>query len=131
MRAAIEGAAPAMREAMEATYFDAMVRLTPRYALQGAATVTGWERGGESIPCAFSRSGRRGRLGRERSGWEGGGNLLDYDALIFCAPEAEIAPGDRVALARPGGEELILETVGRPVVYPTHQEIGVRELNIL
>ena len=120
------------RAAIERTYFDTMIVRRPRGETEGSITRAVWEAVGEdTIPCAFSRSGRRGRLGRERSGQTGGENVLDYDGLIFCASEADIAPGDRVTLTRETGETLDLETVGRPVRYPTHQEVGVRELKIL
>ena len=75
------------------------------------------------IICALSYSGS------DKSRQTKAQNEVDYDAVIFAAPELVILPGDRVSLKRFGREDpasqrlLSFEVVGRPAVYHTHQEV--------
>ena len=79
------------------------------------------------IICALSYSGS------DKSRQTKAQNDVDYDAVIFAAPELVILPGDRVSLKRFGREDpasqrlLSFEVVGRPAVYQTHQEVRVKD----
>lgn len=81
----------------------------------------------DKIICALSYSGS------DRSEQTKAQNNIDYDAVIFAAPELRILPGDRVCLKRFGRDDpasqrlLSFEVVGRPAVYATHQEIRVKD----
>ena len=50
---------------------------------------------------------------------------MEYDCVLFAAPELDVKPGDGVAVSRFGVEELF-EAVGRPARYATHQEIFLK-----
>lgn len=79
------------------------------------------------IICALSYTGG------DKSNQTKAQNEVEYDAVIFAAPELLVLPGDGVSLKRFGRENpssqhvLTFEVVGRPVVYATHQEIKVKD----
>ncbi|KAF5056844.1 hypothetical protein DSECCO2_362920 [anaerobic digester metagenome] len=50
---------------------------------------------------------------------------IEYDCILFVAPELKIAPGDTAAVQRLGTAENF-EVVGRPVRYATHQEVFLK-----
>lgn len=58
---------------------------------------------------------------------------IDYDAVLFAAPDLLVLPGDSVSLKRFGRMDptsqrvLTFQVVGRPAVYATHQEIRVKD----
>lgn len=58
---------------------------------------------------------------------------VEYDAVIFAAPDLLVLPGDVVSLKRFGRDNpssqilLSFQVVGRPAVYATHQEIRVKD----
>ena len=60
-------------------------------------------------------------------------NEIDYDAVLFAAPDLLVLPGDSVSLKRFGRMDptsqrvLTFQVVGRPAVYATHQEIRVKD----
>lgn len=118
----------AERAAIELTYEDTATisRTTPQ---TGANKIT------KAVPtvihneiiCALSYSGS------DKSEQAKAQNTVDYDAVIFAAPELLVLPGDSVSLKRFGRDDpssqilLSFEVVGRPVVYATHQEIKVKD----
>lgn len=79
------------------------------------------------IICALSYSGS------DKSEQTKAQNDVEYDAVIFAAPDLLIQPGDGVSLKRFGRDNpasqrlLAFSVVGRPVVYATHQEIKVKD----
>lgn len=121
----------AERAALEQTYEDRTDVLRPGRDREGNLTRTVYELVYGALPCALSRAGVQSRLSRERSGQNRAENRLDYDAVLFLAPEPELRPGDRVRVQRAGGETLELELVGRAVRYPTHQEAAAREKRLI
>ena len=109
----------AERAALEQTYEDRTDVLRPGRDREGNLTRTVYELVYGALPCALSRAGVQSRLSRERSGQNRAESRLDYDAVLFLAPEPELRPGDRVRVQRADGETLELELVGRAVRYPT------------
>lgn len=118
----------AERMAIEMTYEDtaSIYRTAPQAGADGitkvaASTVY------QGIICGLSRSSGDG------SGQTKAQNNVDYDAVIFAAPEMQVLPGDRVSLQRfgrdnPGSQRILhFVVVGRPAVYATHQEIRVKD----
>lgn len=79
------------------------------------------------IICALSHTGS------DKSEQTKAQNEVDYDAVIFAAPDLLVLPGDSVTLKRFGRDDpssqllLTFEVVGRPAVYATHQEIKVKD----
>lgn len=79
------------------------------------------------IICALSYTGG------DKSEQEKAQNEVDYDAVIFAAPELLVLPGDTVTLKRfgrdtPSSQRILTFTVaGRPDVFATHQEIKVKD----
>ena len=116
----------AERAALEQTYEDRTDVLRPGRDREGNLTRTVYELVYGALPCALSRAGVQSRLSRERSGQNRAENRLDYDAVLFLAPEPELRPGDRVRVQRADGE-----LVGRAVRYPTHQEAAAREKRLI
>ncbi len=118
----------AERAAIELTYEDTAT-ITRTTQQTGANKIT------KSVPgviyseiiCALSYSGS------DKSRQTKAQNEVDYDAVIFAAPDLLVLPGDTVALKRFGREDptskrlLSFEVVGRPAVYQTHQEIRVKD----
>ena len=103
----------AERAALEQTYEDRTDVLRPGRDREGNLTRTVYELVYGALPCALSRAGVQSRLSRERSGQNRAESRLDYDAVLFLAPEPELRPGDRVRVQRADGETLELELVGR------------------
>lgn len=118
----------AERAAIEMTYEDtASVSRTEQKT--GANKIT------KSVPaviyneiiCALSYSGSN------KSEQTKAQNEVDYDAVVFAAPDLMVLPGDSITLKRFGRTDpdsqrvLTFEVVGRPVVYTTHQEIKVKD----
>ena len=79
------------------------------------------------IICALSYSGS------DKSEQTKAQNEVDYDAVIFAAPDLLVLPGDTVSLKRFGRDDpssqrvLAFQVVGRPAIYQTHQEIRVKD----
>ncbi|WP_154666503.1 hypothetical protein [Anaeromassilibacillus senegalensis] len=79
------------------------------------------------IICALSYTGS------DKSNQTKAQNEVEYDAVIFAAPDLLVLPGDSVILKRFGRDDpssqllLMFEVVGRPAMYATHQEIRVKD----
>ena len=118
----------AERAAIEMTYEDTASVSRPE-PVTGANNIT------KTVPvvkyneiiCALSYSGS------DKSEQTKAQNEVDYDAVIFAAPDLLVLPGDSVSLKRFGRDNpssqilLTFEVVGRPVAYATHQEIKVKD----
>lgn len=118
----------AERAAIEMTYEDtaSVSRTEP---VTGANNIT------KAVPvvkyseiiCALSYTGS------DKSNQTKAQNEVEYDAVIFAAPDLLVLPGDSVTLKRFGRDDtasqllLTFEVVGRPAVYATHQEIKVKD----
>lgn len=118
----------AERMAIEMTYEDtaSIYRTAPQTGADGLtkATTAAVYQG---IICGLSRSSGDG------SGQTKAQNNVDYDAVIFAAPELQVLPGDSVSLRRfgrdnPGSRHILhFAVVGRPALYATHQEVRVKD----
>lgn len=118
----------AERAAIEMTYEDTAT-------ISRVTDVTGANKITKSTPaviyseiiCALSYSGS------DKSEQTKAQNEVDYDAVIFAAPDLLVLPGDTVSLKRFGRDDpssqrvLAFQVVGRPAVYQTHQEIRVKD----
>lgn len=125
------GNAQAERRAIETTYEDIAT-------VSRAVQQTGGDKITRAVPemvysdviCALSYSGS------DKSKQTKAENQIDYDAVVFMAPELAVRPGDKVTVTRFGrdnpGSQIMLtfEVVGRPPVYATHQEVKVRDGDI-
>lgn len=117
------GNAGAERAALEMTYEDSMTverHKTERgqNRISKAVTTVVYE----GISCALSYE-------RNRSEQTDTLHKIDSDAVIFCAPEYELLPGDSITVLR-FGKEIVYEAVGRSRLYATHRETDVRERDI-
>ena len=118
----------AERTAIEQTYEDtaAISRTEPvtgENSITRAVPAVVYER----VICALSYSGS------DSSQQTKAQNEIEYDAVVFAAPELTVLPGDKIALRRFGrtdlnGRMLNFVVVGRPALYATHQEICVKEV---
>lgn len=70
------------------------------------------------IRCALSRKSDSSRQTAAQQD-------VEYDCVLFAAPELDVKPGDGVTVSRFGVEEQF-EAVGRPARYATHQEIFLK-----
>lgn len=118
----------AERAAIEMTYEDTAT-------ISRVTDVTGANKITKSTPaviyseiiCALSYSGS------DKSEQTKAQNEVDYDAVIFAAPDLLVLPGDTVSLKRFGRDDpssqrvLAFQVVGRPAIYQTHQEIRVKD----
>ncbi|MFR8332146.1 MAG: hypothetical protein ACLU9S_07105 [Oscillospiraceae bacterium] len=118
----------AERMAIEMTYEDTatIYRTVPQTGVDGLTQAVLAEVY-QGIVCGLSRTGG------ESSGQTKAQNNVDYDAVIFAAPELQVLPGDRVSLQRFGRDNpdsrhiLHFAVVGCPAVYATHQEVRVKD----
>ena len=118
----------AERAAIETTYEDTAT-------ISRTETTTGSNNITKTVPvvkyseiiCALSYSGS------DKSQQTDAQNEIDYDAVLFAAPDLLVIPGDSVSLKRFGRMDptsqrvLTFQVVGRPAVYATHQEIRVKD----
>lgn len=122
------GNATAERAALESTYEDT-VKVSRTVPTRGTSNIS------KSIPnviydeiiCALSLSGS------DKSNQTKAQNTIDYDAIVFLAPDFNILPGDTIQVKRFGRDNpnstilLNYEAIGRPSIYPTHQEVKVKD----
>ncbi len=110
----------AERAAIEHTYEDTATISRPRPVTENNITRMEPAPLYEGIPCALSYTGGDG------SGQTRAQNNIDWDAVLFAAPELDVQPGDGVEVRR-FGRLLRFAVAGRPAVYATHQEIKVKD----
>ncbi len=122
------GQADAERAAIEMTYEDiAVVERTTPQRRENSITESVPSVVYDAVICALSYTGS------DNSRQTDAQNAIDYSAVIFAAPDLSILPGDIIRLKRFGRDDpsskinLVFEVVGRPSVYATHQEIGVKD----
>lgn len=115
------GAVAAERAAIEMTYEDQADVYRTENQTVGSITHKAEKRVYDSLPCALSYTGPGD--GKQTAAQ----NQVEYDAVVFLAPELEIRPGDHIQLVRLGRIPLTFSVAGRPAVYATHQEVKVRE----
>lgn len=110
----------AERAALEATYEDSATILRIQDVQDGS--LTGQEEMSvyQAVSCALSRGAS------DSSGQTAMQNNIDYDAVLFLAPELDVRPGDRVEVTR-FGAMYSFAVEGRPAVYATHQEARLKE----
>lgn len=122
------GNASAERAAIELTYEDtATVSRTTSQKGKNNISVSSPSVIYDGIICSLSYTGS------DNSRQTDAQNEVDYDAVIFAAPDLLVLPGDSISLKRFGREDpnsrrlLAFQVVGRPAVYATHQEIKVKD----
>lgn len=60
-------------------------------------------------------------------------NEIDYDIKLFIAPDTIVEAGDMITVKRFGRDNpassimLTFESASRPMIYPTHQEVMLKE----
>ncbi len=119
----------AERAALEGTYEDTMTVTTGKNVTENNISRLEPYEVYVDVICALSRSGDNSKQTDIH-------HSLDYDAVIFAAPELAVLPGDTIALKRFGRDQpdsrqlRNYEVVGVPTVYMTHQEIRVQECGI-
>lgn len=119
------GNIPLERAALECTYEDTLELLRPTDITQNNITHKVPVAAGESI-CALSQGG--GGPATQTDTFA----LVEYDAKIYAPPELDVQEGDAIRLVRFGRQNpaspqiFYFEPVGRPALYPTHQEIPVK-----
>lgn len=122
------GTPTAERAAIEMTYEDtASVSRTEPVTGANNITKTALVVKYSEIICALSYTGS------DKSNQTKAQNEVEYDAVIFAAPDLLVLPGDSVILKRFGRDDpssqllLMFEVIGRPAMYATHQEIRVKD----
>ena len=119
----------AERAALEGTYEDTMTVTTGKNVTENNISRLEPYAVYVDVICALSRSGDNSKQTDIH-------HSLDYDAVIFAAPELVVMPGDMITLKRFGRDQSesrqlqYYEVVGVPAVYMTHQEIRVQERGI-
>lgn len=119
----------AERAVLEMTYEDTMTVTTTSSVVIDHITHTEPKTIYADVRCALSRSG-------DSSAQTDVQHKIDYDAVIFAAPELAVLPGDTIQLRRFGRDQpeskitLDYEVIGVPSVYMTHQQIKVKERGI-
>ena len=112
------GIPTAERAALEATYEDTAVISRMGTKQVGAIDKMAPAPVYSGIRCALSRKSDSSRQTAAQQD-------VEYDCVLFAAPELDVKPGDGVAVSRFGAEEQF-EAVGRPARYATHQEIFLK-----
>lgn len=128
---------------MEGLYEDScdILRSVSHTGSDGIARME-WQVTAEGVGCGLSE-------GNERSGWSKAPLYLqnrsglrpiahqqiDFDRTLFLPPEAEVRPGDRIAVHRfgkgaPSAAAVEFDVVGEPLCYATHQEIRLRRTGV-
>ena len=106
------------RAALETTYEDTAVISRMGTIQVGAIDKMAPAPVYSGIRCALSRKSDSSRQTDAQQD-------VDYDCVLFVAPDLVIKPGDGVVVSRFGVDEQF-EAVGRPARYATHQEIFLK-----
>lgn len=112
------GNAKAERRALELTYEDtaSIIRMTDTSV--GAIDKMDPTAVYEGVRCGLSRTS-------DRSEQTAAQQDVEYDAILFLAPELEVNAGDSAEVTR-FGSVLHFEVVGLPAKYATHQEVFLK-----
>ena len=114
------GISDAERAALEQTYEDTAEIRRIQTVTVGAIDKAVPSAVYSGIRCALSRT-QAGDRSRQTEAQQD----VDYDCVLFAAPELTVRPGDEVTVFRFGVKETF-EAVGRPARYATHQEIFLK-----
>lgn len=115
------------RQAIERTYVDVGALLRTMDVRPEGSNITRKETVilEEGIKCALSYTGSNASNQRDHA------HLVDWDAVLFIAPEVRVYPGDFFQINRLSGRETYtFQVVGKPNIYATHQEIKVVEKSL-
>jgi len=117
----------AERAAIERTYEDTctIVRMIP-------VTVNNISKSQETIIvanalCALSQKSLKPTNQTDAQ------NEIEYDIKLFIAPDTPIEAGDMITVKRFGRDNpasnivITFESASRPMIYPTHQEVMLKE----
>ncbi len=124
----------AERAALEGTYEDTMTVTAGKTVTEHNISRFEPETEYSDVRCSLSRNVLFRRA--DSSEQTDVSHRIEYDAVIFAAPELAVMPGDMIALKRFGRDQpesrqlQYYEVVGVPAVYLTHQEIRVQERGI-
>lgn len=112
------GNAKAERRALELTYEDtaSIIRMTDTSvgAIDKMAPTAVYE----GVRCGLSRTSDRSKQTAAQQD-------IEYDAVLFLAPELSVEAGDTAEVTR-FGSVLNFEVVGIPTRYATHQEVFLK-----
>lgn len=108
------------RAAIEAMYEDTCSILRAAAVKTGNLTQMQPQQVATGIRCALSRASVSPSVQMDAE------NRVEYTAKVFMAPDVDVQAGDIIDVTR-FGSVVHLECAGRPAVYATHQEIGVKE----
>lgn len=112
------GNVAAERAAIEMTY-DSVCSMTRQTLVQDGNLSRRTETEiAAGVPCALSYTGGDSSSQQD-------GHLIDWDAVVFIAPEQDIRPGDHITV-----KGITFEVIGRPVAYATHQQVRVKEAGL-
>ena len=108
------------RAALEATYSDLADILRLSAPAQSGIARPEYTPAARQIPCGLSFSG-------DGSAVQVSQQSVRADGVLFCAPDTDALPGDRVQVWRPGQQTpLAFEAVGLPRRYDTQLELPMR-----
>lgn len=108
----------AERTALEATYEDTAIIQKVVTETVGSIDRTKPAELASGVPCALSWKSDSSRQSDAQQD-------VEYDRILFIAPELEILPGYFITVNRLGKDEYY-EVVGKPVRYITHQQVFLR-----
>lgn len=112
------GNVAAERAAIEMTY-DSVCSITRQTLVQDGNLSRRTEKEiAAGVPCALSYTGGDSSSQQD-------GHLIDWDAVIFIAPEQNIRPGDHITV-----KGIAFEVIGRPAAYATHQQVRAKEAGL-
>lgn len=112
------GIPAAERAALEATYEDTATIQGTTTETVGFIDKTKPAEIASGVPCALSWKADSSRQSDAQQD-------VEYDRVLFIAPELEILPGYFVTINRLGKNEYY-EVVGKPVRYATHQQVFLK-----
>lgn len=119
----------AERRAIESTYEDTVTIARPGKKTEGSITHLEDIPVYVDLPCALSRNSDSSAQTKAQQN-------IDYDAVVFMAPELQVLPGDTAVVKRFGRDNptsTIIETfevIGRPSIFATHQEVKVKDSDL-
>jgi len=111
------------REILESTYYGvADIYHYPQTEVDGITTEGARALLYEGVRCALSKAGLNKAMESN------GVNKVNYDALLFCAPELEIPAGCEIQVTQDGMSRLYRNT-GEAFKYASHQELVLERMD--